>query len=75
MSEILEITKEKANAYIERAYCTDCKGVELERSNMVLTTYPLQYTYQCPKCGKSYTSFERYPKVIYEKIYEKTAND
>ena len=68
---ISETTKEKVDTYIERAYCTDCKGVELKRTNIVLPTYPERYTYECPKCRRPYTSFERYPKIT----YEKTAND
>lgn len=52
------------NVYIEHAYC-EC-GEKLERGNEVRLTYPPQYSYTCPKCGKCETSFDIYPKVTYK---------
>ena len=52
------------NVYVERIYC-DC-GEELIRNDVVLTTYPCQYTYYCPKCGHCETSVEQYPKISFQ---------
>ena len=63
------ITKsEPVDVYVEYAYC-ECGGM-LERNNVMLPTYPMQYTYKCPKCGKTETSYENYPKVVYTKKEE-----
>ena len=47
---------------IHRAYCDDCK-VELIDTGVVLTSFPAQYPYKCPKCGKAYTFYQNYPWV------------
>ena len=39
---------------IHRVYCNDC-NIELEFDNIVLSSYPPQYPYHCPKCNKHYT--------------------
>ena len=45
-----------------RLYCPDC-DIELQSSNIVLTTIPPLYQYYCPQCNFSYTSQETYPWV------------
>lgn len=45
---------------VHRVYCDDC-DIELEFDNVVLTSYPAQYPYHCPNCGKVYTFWETYP--------------
>lgn len=43
--------------------CDKC-GVEMERPDeFVFTTYPPQYEYVCPKCGKKETSTQGYPYI------------
>ena len=41
-------------------YCDEC-NVELIATGIVYTTYPEQYEYICPNCGKTYSSFDSYP--------------
>lgn len=46
-------------------YCDDCT-VEVESRDKVLLTNPLQFVYQCPKCGKEYHLEQDYPCIVYE---------
>lgn len=49
-------------------YCSHC-GSPLQQSNRVFYTCPLQYQYNCPKCGlESITTYEIYPKISYEEV-------
>lgn len=64
----MNIKSSSVNVYIEHAYC-EC-GEKLERNNVVLTTYPAQYSYTCPKCGKTETSYDSYPKITYKEKEE-----
>ena len=59
----MNIKKVPVDIYVEYAYC-DC-GERMIKDNIVLTSYPCQYKYKCPKCGKIETSYEQYPKVRY----------
>ena len=52
------------DVYVEYVYC-EC-GEKLERNNVVLTTHPAQYSYTCPKCGKTEISYDSYPKITYK---------
>ena len=63
------IKKHQVRPYISKAYCPDCDK-ELERSDVVLTTYPAQYQYFCPECGYGYTSFDMYPTIEWEEFDE-----
>lgn len=43
--------------------CDNC-GTEMERpDDLVLATYPPQYNYACPKCGRTETSTQGYPYI------------
>lgn len=46
-------------------YCDDCK-VEVESTGRVLTSNPLKFVHQCPKCGKEYHLDQGYPCIVYE---------
>lgn len=47
-------------------YCDSCGG-EMNRiaPDVVLTTYPPQYTYICSKCGREFTTSKAYPYIRY----------
>lgn len=53
--------------YIEEAICDKC-GSEMNHTGMVLTSWPEQYPYQCPKCGwtEHYYGGERPGMIKYE---------
>lgn len=54
---------------IERIlYCDKC-GTEMYRDNVVLTSYPVQFSYYCPACGETHTDFEEYDNVIKSRYY------
>lgn len=53
-------------AEIEILYCDDC-GELMYRDNIVLTSIPPQYSYYCPKCGKTETAFYIYGNPIKSK--------
>ena len=62
------IKQTRARTYIQRAYCNECKGVELEA--LPVTAYPCisprKYTHVCPICGSIELLDNIYPRVIYE---------
>ena len=58
------IKSKLVDVYIEYAYC-EC-GEKFERNNIVLATYPAQYLYTCPKCGKTETLCDSYPRLVYK---------
>ena len=49
---------------MERIYCPDC-DVELEQDPVVLSSFPAQFQYFCPKCGYGFTSTSQYPQVTF----------
>ena len=59
------IKREVKKIYECRLYCDKC-NTELDRDPVVLSTYPEQYSYTCPTCGKITLSFNSYPKLEYE---------
>ena len=57
-------------AYIEEAYCNKC-GTAMEFTGMVLTSYPQQYPYHCPKCKQIQTFMgDTHPGIIKYEFYE-----
>lgn len=50
-----------------RLICAKCK-VEMPTNAGVLTTYPMQYRYECPTCLDTYTSTKVYPYTYYKEI-------
>ena len=57
-------------AYIEEAYCDKC-GIAMEFTGMVLTSYPQQYPYRCPKCKQIQTFMgDTRPGIIKYEFYE-----
>ena len=64
----MKIKTVQADVYLEYIYC-EC-GEKLIRNDVVLCTYPVQYSYTCPKCGKTETSYDSYPKVTYKEREE-----
>lgn len=62
----------RANPIVSKAFCPDC-GVELEKSDNMLSTFPPQYTYFCPKCGYGYTSLKSFPTIDFEIVEEMNA--
>ena len=63
------ITSEKVEVFIERLRCPEC-GEELESGTVYYGANPPIYSYKCPKCNYTTTSFELYPKVVYKQIKE-----
>ena len=61
------VKKTEVRTYINRLYCDKC-GTEMETSPVVLTTYPPQYQYKCPKCGECTVSTNSYPYIEYENL-------
>ncbi len=59
------IKREIKKIYECRLYCDKC-NIELNRDPIVLSTYPEQYSYICPTCGKITLSYSSYPKLEYE---------
>ena len=53
--------------YIEEAICDKCGSV-MNHTGMVLTSWPEQYPYVCPKCGwqENYLGSERPGAIRYE---------
>ena len=53
--------------YIEEAVCDKCGSV-MEPTGMVLMSYPEQYPYVCPECGRqeTYLGSERPGAIRYE---------
>jgi len=46
-------------AYVETLYCNNCDSL-MYRDNIVLTTWPEQYSYYCPVCGSHLISTTLY---------------
>ena len=44
---------------VSTLYCDDC-DVAMVLQPYVLTSYPVQYVYICPKCGRTINSTNRY---------------
>jgi len=57
--------KTEVKVFLKEALCPVCNK-ELQRSENVLLTYPVQYGYWCD-CGYTEISTECYPKIDYEK--------
>lgn len=51
--------------YQEELYCDSCDE-KMKTTNIVITTYPEQFEYYCPKCNNKITSFNSYPRLMYE---------
>jgi len=62
--EDFKVIRKKMIPYKETIRC-DCCEVELKRELLVGLSFPPVYNYTCPKCGKKFTSHERYPKIEY----------
>lgn len=43
--------------------CPDCGRSIYWDSTIVLTSYPVKYSYVCPKCGWAGTSYKRYREI------------
>lgn len=57
--------EKKVNVRPVKVYlmCDEC-GINMERpDNIILTSYPPQYNYVCPKCGRTETSTQGYPYI------------
>lgn len=59
------IKREVKKIYECRLYCDKC-NTELNRDPIVLSSFPEQYSYTCPTCGKITLSHNFYPKLEYE---------
>ena len=59
------IKKVEVKTFAERLYCDKC-GEEMKPTEIVLTSYPMQYPYQCPNCGHRETTSVQYPHIYYE---------
>ena len=56
--------KVEVKTYMTMIYCSHC-GAPLKASDTVLTTYPPQYQYNCPKCGlDTITTYEKFPNHV-----------
>ena len=49
---------------VETLYCDDC-DVEMVIAPYVLTSFPVQYVYNCPKCGKTVTTQDRFDNPVH----------
>ena len=56
---------------VHELYCDYCH-VPMEDTNIVITTYPVKYSYRCPQCGASLYTARPFPweEYIGEKINE-----
>ena len=63
----------KVGTFEERAYCEDC-GEELEFTCTVYPTYPARFVHICPKCNKEDSFYDKYPRIVYERIEEGKGN-
>ena len=61
------VKKTEVKTFINRIYCDKC-GTEMRTSPVLLTTYPPQYQYECPKCGELLTSTVCYPCTEYDEV-------
>lgn len=59
----------KVIPYYTTAICPNC-GKELKMSDMVLMTYPPQYSYSCEDCNYTETSSEQFPHLECKPIEE-----
>lgn len=59
------IKREVKKIYECRLYCDKC-NIELVRDPIVLSSFPVQYSYTCPTCGKTTLSYNFYPELEYE---------
>ena len=48
---------------VQTLYCDDCDKVMILQP-YVLTSYPVQYVYICPKCGQIINSTDRYDNPV-----------
>ena len=63
------IKKFEVKPFIIKLYCNKC-GEEMKDTNIVLSSYPPQYQYICPKCNSKINSINKYPEIIYDVIEE-----
>ena len=63
----------KVETYIERAYCDECDE-ELEFTGRVYPMYPERYVHICPKCNKEDSFYNKYPRIVYNRIEEEKEN-
>ena len=61
------IKKIKVETYLTRLYCYKC-GEEMAQGDTVLTTYPQQYSYHCPKCNSVITDTKDYPYTTFKEV-------
>lgn len=56
--------------FTHELYCDDCE-VPLKDNNIVLATYPPQYSYSCPYCRKTKTTTRTYPwtEIVGDEVY------
>ena len=56
---------------VHRVYCDYC-DIELKDTGIVLTSYPPQYPYRCPQCGREYCFNESYPwaEIVGDEVNE-----
>ena len=55
-----------AKQYEVDLFCDECGG-KMGSDNVVIDTYPAQYSYYCPKCGCHVVSIKYYPYMMAEK--------
>ena len=48
--------------------CGKCGGIFERNTDIVLTTYPPQYSYKCNTCGEIITCSDIFPKIEYEEV-------
>lgn len=60
----MEVSK-PVRVYEVNLFCDKCGGL-MKSDNLVLATYPPQYTYYCEKCGEKTTSHKSYPCIVYK---------
>lgn len=61
------VKSKKVETYVAILYCDNC-GAEMRLCPEVLTSYPPQYKYICPKCGRAETSTVLYYSPEYKSI-------
>lgn len=68
MSKVIK-KRQEIKKYLVWVECPEC-GTSLAADGNVLTSYPPQYPYTCPKCGYQTVLDKFYPSEEYEYVGE-----
>lgn len=63
----MTVKRMKVETYITKLYCDKC-GAEITGPTVVLASMPPKYLYDCPKCGETIETTEKYPSMEYVEV-------